>query len=637
MSNISITLGKDHTAENINFRSDINTLRGIAIIAVVLFHFMPEILPGGFAGVDIFFVISGFLMTSLISKRILQGNFSLPTFYAARFKRIAPTLFVMSTTMLVAFWFWLPTIEYKKFGSYIGYVALFISNIKLNKEAGDYFATTSDENWFLHTWSLSVEWQFYLILPVFIITLVRLLNSKALPVSFIIIGVLSFFLCIHKSNEDNSSAFYLLQYRAWEMLFGGIAFFYSKKMSDLFRRYFALAGYTIITFSLLLLNKDILWPSVLTLLPVLGTMICIMANVQNLSDKLDKNVGWIGLSSYSVYLWHWPVVVFLTYANLKHEVWWALAGIMSSFAFGLISWKYIENPAREVLSKVSNKSIFFVAILSTGFIYISSYLIKNQIIINSPSARIDAIASEANNKNYSEDLKTHISHYGKGEIKAVIVGDSHAVATATALAAAVGSSGSVVGLTYSGCPNLAFGELQGHPGCKEFNEHLISRIAKLNTQAPVFMISRSTHYIENQSVIFDANTKMSYENIFAQAYADMACSIKRRHKVFLVNPVPEMSVNVPRHISHALMTGNKVEDVSISLDTYIKRNKTILNIQASTTQQCGALTLDPTKNLCKDGVCFGSTNLQPYYFDDNHLSETGNKRLIPMFKTALSQ
>ncbi|MNE31296.1 hypothetical protein D3C80_1248530 [compost metagenome] len=212
------------------------------------------------------------------------------------------------------------------------------------------------------------------------------------------------------------------------------------------------------------------------------------------------------------------------------------------------------------------------------------------------------------------------------------------MATATALASAVGNNGSIIALTYSGCPNIAFGNLKEHPGCDLFNSQILDRISELNSQAPVFLVSRSMHYIENKAVNFSKENKsnVSYAKSFTKSYSDMACAIRKKNHVFLVNPIPEMPVNVPRYISHSLMTGNKVEDIYTTVLLYKTKNKIILDAQNETSKACDVKILEPTNYLCRAGICYGSQNLQPLYFDDNHMSESGNKILIPMFKSALN-
>jgi peptidoglycan/LPS O-acetylase OafA/YrhL len=161
------------------FREDINMLRAIAVIAVVLFHFYPELLPGGFIGVDIFFVISGFLMTSIIMEAIKQQKFSIIDFYLNRAYRIIPALAVLCLVLLALGWFWLTTVDYMLLGKHVASSISFISNFIYRLEAG-YFDTTSKEKWLLHTWSLSIEWQFYIIYPIVLSFLAKRYSLKTI-------------------------------------------------------------------------------------------------------------------------------------------------------------------------------------------------------------------------------------------------------------------------------------------------------------------------------------------------------------------------------------------------------------------------------------------------------------------------
>lgn len=203
-------------------KSDIFLSSGIAILSVVFYHFAPDLLPGGFAGVDIFFVISGFLMTKIIATGLERQSFNIIQFYAARFKRIIPALLVLCVILSLATFFWLPTNEYQKLGNYVGYTALLISNLKLKKESGDYFATDSHENWFLHTWSLSVEWQFYLVLPFIMMALYPLRKKVDPGICLLMLALCSFFVGIFSPSVNSATRFYLMPYRAWEMLCGGL-------------------------------------------------------------------------------------------------------------------------------------------------------------------------------------------------------------------------------------------------------------------------------------------------------------------------------------------------------------------------------------------------------------------------------
>lgn len=220
------------------FRKDINALRAIAVIAVVLFHFNSTWLPGGFAGVDVFFVISGFLMTSIIFRGFEQSNFNLFKFYVSRSNRIIPALAFLCLVLVILGWFYLPPPEYKALGKHVTKSISFLSNYTYKKEAG-YFDSASHEKWLLHTWSLAVEWQFYIIYPFILLILKRFLSIAHLKKLIIAAFFISLIYSIYLTNKNANAAYYLLQTRAWEMLIGGIAFLYPIKLKNKHAKFFS--------------------------------------------------------------------------------------------------------------------------------------------------------------------------------------------------------------------------------------------------------------------------------------------------------------------------------------------------------------------------------------------------------------
>ena len=214
------------------FRKDINGLRAIAVIGVMLFHFNASWMPGGFAGVDVFFVISGFLMTGIIFRGIEQENFSILKFYVARANRIIPALAVLCSVLLLFGWFYLTPLDYKNLGKHVGSSMGFLSNFIYWRESG-YFDAASQEKWLLHTWSLSVEWQFYIIYPLVLVALRNFMSLKAMKVAVLHGTVLGFIFCVIATFKWPDSAYYLLPARAWEMMIGGVAYLYPIAMQKM--------------------------------------------------------------------------------------------------------------------------------------------------------------------------------------------------------------------------------------------------------------------------------------------------------------------------------------------------------------------------------------------------------------------
>ncbi|HWL29750.1 MAG TPA: acyltransferase, partial [Burkholderiaceae bacterium] len=308
-----------------NFRYDINALRGWAVIAVMLFHFDLPGFGGGFVGVDVFFVISGLLMTSIIVRGLSSGEgthgFSLIGFYYARAKRILPALIVLCAILLGVGWFTLASTDYRELGSHSALSLAFLSNMKYWLEAG-YFDAASHEKWLLHTWSLSVEWQFYLVLPLFLMVVWRFFPGRrnaryALLAAF----AASLLMSVVLTPGHPSTSFYFFPIRAWEMLAGGLCHLFAAELA-LDARQARLAewlGYGLILASIFTLDATDAWPSYLALLPVSGALLVLIANRQQSFLSRLRLTQRMGLWSYSVYLWHWPMVVALVYLEREDE------------------------------------------------------------------------------------------------------------------------------------------------------------------------------------------------------------------------------------------------------------------------------------------------------------------------------
>jgi len=324
----------------LQFRKDINGLRAIAVIAVVIFHFNSSWLPGGFSGVDIFFVISGFLMTGIIFRGFEQENFSIVKFYIARVNRIVPALALLCLTLLVLGWLFLPPMDYRTLGKHAQRSIFFVSNFLYLKEAG-YFDTPSYEKWLLHTWSLSVEWQFYIVYPVILAVLKKYISLNSIKICVLIGAFLGFVFCVFSTYLWPDASYYLLFSRSWEMMLGGVAFLYPFALREKGKKIIEGIGGVLIIGSYFLVSKNTPWPGYLALFPVTGTFLIIQA--QRSSSLITSNTlfQYLGKWSYSIYLWHWPLVVAIYYFSLNES--FIYVGIILSILFGFLSHKYIES------------------------------------------------------------------------------------------------------------------------------------------------------------------------------------------------------------------------------------------------------------------------------------------------------
>lgn len=321
------------------FRKDINGLRAIAVISVVLFHFDAALMPGGFAGVDVFFVISGFLMTGIIFRGVENENFSILKFYLSRANRIIPPLAALCIVLMILGWFYLPPLELKTLGKHVGSSIGFISNEVYMRESS-YFDTASHEKWLLHTWSLSVEWQFYIIYPIVLVVMRRFVSLKTVKLFILIATLIGCLFSAIATNLWPNFSYYSFSTRAWEMLFGGVAYLYPLTLQKSKSKLLELFGIGLILSSYILVSSNNAWPGYLAAIPVLGAFLVIQA--QNNNSFITGNIIFqkLGSWSYSIYLWHWPFVVTIYYLSL-HRI-FIVIGIALSILLGFLSYQFIE-------------------------------------------------------------------------------------------------------------------------------------------------------------------------------------------------------------------------------------------------------------------------------------------------------
>ena len=392
---------------------------------------------------------------------------------------------------------------------------------------------------------------------------------------------------------------------------------------------------------------------------MLGAFLLIQAQRNDSIITGNRLFQALGQWSYSIYLWHWPIVVAIYYFSLNE--WFIYLGLILSLFLGFISFKYIESikfrsHIHRVLELFTLKPFYMV--LSIGVL--SSAIFLTQGVAWHYSDKVVLAANEANNRNPYKcmvEKKFPCVIGNKDNIKAIIVGDSHADALTTSLASAFNLDESgIIALVKSSCPFI-LGVKSIHSGmeCLEENERrLVFLKQKPYSDIPVFWVARSTVYLKGQSnpqrVIDARSTKPSiyfsdvrYERLNKELLNEMESAleltlneINKKRTVFIVLPTPEMRTNVPKKISRSLLFGQGNNHVSIDKSLYTDRNREVIALFDHVVDKISNIKLlDPTHYLCDANTCYGDFKGRPFYYDGDHMSEFGNKRLTPMFLSAM--
>lgn len=621
------------------FRLDINGLRAWAVLAVVLYHFGVPGVAGGFVGVDVFFVISGFLMTGIIISGLALGNFSLCGFYLARARRIIPALLVLCACLLLLGWLWLPRADYEMLAAHVGSAVTFVSNIKFWREAG-YFDAASHEKWLLHTWSLSVEWQFYILLPLGCLLLWRWFGQRGVKFALVAAGLFSLALSIYASAHWPGAAFYLLPTRMWEMLAGGLVWWVTRTRA-MPRQWTALTegiGFFLIIMAFVTFDHAMQWPGYLALVPVVGAMMILAANRQNSWLTANPLARHLGASSYSIYLWHWPLVVLLTYAGEQANSLWIVGGIGLSVLLGTLSYLLVENVTRAKLASLNRiKELLTISIpigmvaLASCFIYLTNgaNFDVRYGASSDTSKYIDKYSHEKYmtshvKKQYKEECnffdadayvakKSQIPesctkrHNGNGVF---LWGDSHAQALSFGIRRHLDGGVDFYQIASSGCQPHIDGDTatagEFKIACDRSNKAAIDAITRLKPSV-VIMAQRYDH---------DKN----HYNSIVQRLSEIGIK-----KIIIIGPVPQWQPTLPRAI--ALRHFDKSDKVfsDSSLDANVFSIDKKMKIQFAMRNDVDYISL--LDQLCQDnGKCIAKVddNNTPLVWDYGHLSLSGS-------------
>lgn len=462
----------------IEYRPDIDGLRAIAVLSVLIHHLNTSLVPGGFIGVDIFFVISGYLITSQIHKDASQGRFSVSRFYQRRINRIVPALTTVIAATLAVGWVILSPRDLLLVLESSIFALLGVSNVFFWREYGNYFGGNAAEAPLLHTWSLGVEEQFYLVWPLLVVLLLRL------PKRFVVGGLAVFTLMAVAVSEVSisyaaSASYYLLPTRFFELMIGGMLALAVAQKNLKVRAYSRLSfaiGLGLIAWSLFALNKTSAFPGINAIFPCIGTALLIWSgnDRENPLARILTNrlMVFIGLISYSLYLWHWPIISYLTYMDIVVSAKVGAFVILISMLLAWLSWKFVETPLRRTGATLTFPEVFIrrfalplLALFFVGFFTNQSNGFPDRFdrrvaeFEKSLDARPEVLRTGCHVQNTNYDTPPNINECRLGSDKprlsGILIGDSYAnhfTGMVDVMAKAKGIS--LIDYTMDGCPPI---------------------------------------------------------------------------------------------------------------------------------------------------------------------------------------
>lgn len=437
------------------YRREIDGLRAVAVVPVILFHAGLTVFSGGYVGVDVFFVISGYLITSILINELEQGNFSIARFYERRARRILPALFFVMACCIPFAWMWMLPSELKDFSQSLVAVVFFASNILFWREEG-YFAPAAELKPLLHTWSLAVEEQYYLLFPVFLLLAWRFGRNRVFW-SICVIAAVSLAASEWGWRNKPSANFYLAPTRAWELLIGSMCAFWLSGREQRTNDWLSLTGLAMIVFAIFYYDDQTPFPSVYALVPVLGTaLIIVFGGTGTWTARLLSTrafVG-IGLISYSAYLWHQPLFAFARIRSIFEPSLYVMSGLAAlSLVLAYFSWRYVEKPFRNgPASILQTRRAVFATTASIAAMFVAGGLAGDRAdwLEQNPAISNNYLAIEYAKKhrnfgalndgkqilsdcrfnvaNINEDIRLKFSRcYAKHGPGIAVLGDSHAI------------------------------------------------------------------------------------------------------------------------------------------------------------------------------------------------------------------
>ena len=616
------------------YRADIDGLRAISIILVVIFHAFPRFIKGGFIGVDVFFVISGYLISKIIFSNLENKNFSYIKFYSRRIKRILPALILVIMSSAAFGWYVLLADEYQQLGKHIIAGTGFFSNFALWGEAG-YFDRQSFEKPLLHLWSLAIEEQFYIFWPL-LLGLAWKNKWNFLTVIIIVLSS-SFITNIYLTNNEEISAFYAPWSRFWELMIGCLLAYIALYKPELSfnKNWQPVIGLILIFLAAFILNKQSALPGWWMLMPTIGAFLIINTNHNTwINHNFFSNPALvlIGLISYPLYLWHWPVFSFIRIILFKKEVnpLILIAAIFISVFFAWITYNFLEKKIRR---SQKSKTTIALLVICIFFALIGLYIQQEKLITRHGNMNIEFISRALEDTGSGIELQSkdinHLNIYylqnDQEDENVLFIGDSHVWHYIPRLIELSQSHDFNMKHVYfaliNGCPMIpdAFDDI-----IKKCKDIWVERLKfALNPRIKSVVIGSCwncvlTSTVENPIILSTEDPRKKYAlNLLENLLKKIAAT----KKTYLLLDSPNNKLFNPRNFFSGSRLGNLVLrelKKPIQLDNEQKKLREELIAIA---HRAGAIVIDPVPSLCPDNKCYIITDDgNPIYIDNHHLS-----------------
>ena len=624
------------------YRPEIDGLRAIAVLSVIFFHAGFQLFPGGFVGVDIFFVISGYLITTLVMRELEAGQFSIVKFYERRARRILPALFLVMAVCLPFAWLWMMPTDAREFFYSVIAVLGFMSNVFFLQKS-TYFGAGAELKPLLHTWSLAIEEQFYALFPIFLMLAWRLGRKKI--VALLAIGVLLSLALAHLvvSSKPNA-AFFLLPTRGWELAIGALIAFY---VNDEQRNHFpmmpfqilSLTGFGLILYGVFGLDKDTPFPSLFTLVPTVGAGLIIWCAMPGtLIGRLLGSrvcVG-IGLVSYSAYLWHQPLLAFAHHRMLEKPDAVAFTSLVAlSFGLAYLTWRYVETPFRDK-TVVPKRWIWGFSLATTGVLAAVAVMLQPSVSGSEMEISLNTQKLYRRDTCMFEKYQTYevLLQYRCGEVSAVsdspgedrsrtaptfvLYGDSVAAHLYPGLIATLGEK-SILQLTGGECWAI---RNPNDKRCADFYDWFVDKYVP-SSQADGIIVSN--HWLLSYTKLGEQEFRAGVAELFERL---------KGHRVVVYSQPVKLSDDVLRYMykrEHFLL------EVPSSLTLEAQSLQDVNSTLADVAAEFGFEFIDISQLFCAQTKCVVAKDGDLYFWDTLHLTLTGSKLVANTTKTLLTR